>query len=97
MALHAYLAEGVDSAVIECGIGGEFDTTNILSKPKVAAVTSLGIDHTIMLGSTLPEIAWHKAGIFKEGRRAEIVPSDCICYPWFIVEHKQLDQRKAEE
>jgi folylpolyglutamate synthase len=67
MALHAYLKEGVDSAVIECGIGGEFDSTNILTKPTVTAVTSLGIDHTAMLGSTLPEIAWHKAGIFKEG------------------------------
>jgi folylpolyglutamate synthase len=67
MALHAYLKEGVDSAVIECGIGGEFDSTNILTKPTVTAVTSLGIDHTAMLGSTLPEIAWHKAGIFKKG------------------------------
>jgi folylpolyglutamate synthase len=66
-ALHAYLEEGVDSAVIECGIGGEYDSTNILLKPTVAAVTSLGIDHTAMLGSTLPEIAWHKAGIFKPG------------------------------
>jgi folylpolyglutamate synthase len=67
MALHVYLKEGVDSAVIECGIGGEFDSTNILTKPTVTAVTSLGIDHTAMLGSTLPDIAWHKAGIFKEG------------------------------
>ncbi|USP82322.1 hypothetical protein yc1106_09596 [Curvularia clavata] len=67
MALHAYLKEGVDSAVIECGIGGEFDSTNILTRPTVTAVTSLGIDHTAMLGSTLPEIAWHKAGIFKDG------------------------------
>jgi folylpolyglutamate synthase len=67
MALHTYLKEGVESAVIECGIGGEFDSTNILTKPTVTAVTSLGIDHTAMLGSTLPEIAWHKAGIFKEG------------------------------
>lgn len=67
MALHAYLEEGVDSSVIECGIGGEFDSTNILAKPTVTAITSLGIDHTAMLGSTLPEIAWHKAGIFKQG------------------------------
>ncbi|KAH7402805.1 Mur ligase [Pyrenochaeta sp. MPI-SDFR-AT-0127] len=67
MALHAYLKEGVDSAVIECGIGGEYDSTNIITKPTVTAITSLGIDHTAMLGSTLPEIAWHKAGIFKAG------------------------------
>jgi folylpolyglutamate synthase len=74
MALHAYLKEGVDSAVIECGIGGEYDSTNILIKPTVTAVTSLGIDHTAMLGNTLPEIAWHKAGIFKEGSTAFTAP-----------------------
>jgi folylpolyglutamate synthase len=74
MALHAYLEEGVDSAVIECGIGGEFDSTNILTKPTVTAVTSLGIDHTAMLGSTLPEIAWHKAGIFKKDSVAFTAP-----------------------
>ncbi|KAF2794118.1 FolC bifunctional protein [Melanomma pulvis-pyrius CBS 109.77] len=65
MALHAYLEEGVDTAVIECGIGGEYDSTNIFVRPTVTAVTSLGIDHTAMLGSTLSEIAWNKAGIFK--------------------------------
>jgi folylpolyglutamate synthase len=74
MALHAYLHEGIDSAVIECGIGGEYDSTNILTKPTVTAVTSLGIDHTAMLGSTLPEIAWHKAGIFKQGSVAFTAP-----------------------
>lgn len=74
MALHAYMHEGVDSAVIECGIGGEYDSTNILTKPTVTAVTSLGIDHTAMLGSTLPEIAWHKAGIFKSGSVAFTAP-----------------------
>jgi len=74
MALHAYLQEGVDTAVIECGIGGEYDSTNILASPTVTAITSLGIDHVAMLGSTLPEIAWHKAGIFKPGAAAFTAP-----------------------
>ncbi|KAF4546074.1 Folylpolyglutamate synthetase [Lasiodiplodia theobromae] len=74
MALHAYLREGVDAAVIECGIGGEHDSTNVIVKPTVTAVTSLGIDHVAMLGGTLPEIAWHKAGIFKPGAAALSVP-----------------------
>jgi folylpolyglutamate synthase len=65
MALHTYISEGVDAAVIECGIGGEFDSTNILVKPSVTAVTSLGIDHVAMLGDTIDSIAWHKAGVFK--------------------------------
>ncbi|KAF2751874.1 FolC bifunctional protein [Sporormia fimetaria CBS 119925] len=74
MAFHAYLSEGVDAAVIECGIGGEYDSTNVICRPTVTAVTSLGIDHTAMLGSTLPEIAWHKAGVFKEGVVAITAP-----------------------
>ena len=65
MALHTYMSEGVDTAVIECGIGGEYDSTNIIQNPIVTGITSLGIDHTAILGSTIEEIAWHKAGIMK--------------------------------
>lgn len=66
MAFHVFLQEGVDAAVIECGIGGEYDSTNVLERPTVAGVTSLGVDHVAMLGGTVEEIAWHKAGVFKE-------------------------------
>lgn len=65
MALHGFLLESVGTAVVECGIGGEYDTTNILARPSVTAVTSLGIDHQALLGDTIESIAWHKAGIFK--------------------------------
>lgn len=74
MAFHCYLSEGVDTAVVECGIGGEYDSTNILVKPSVTGVTSLGIDHTAMLGETIESIAWHKAGIFKPGVPAFSAP-----------------------
>lgn len=67
MAFHAYLSEKVDTAVIECGIGGAYDSTNIIEQPAVTGITSLGIDHVGMLGSTIGEIAWHKAGIMKQG------------------------------
>ena len=67
MAFHTYIREGVNTAIIECGIGGEFDSTNILVAPRVTGITSLGIDHTIMLGNTIEEIAWHKGGIMKAG------------------------------
>ncbi|KAB8336762.1 hypothetical protein FH972_021071 [Carpinus fangiana] len=70
MAFHAYLTEGVDTAIFECGVGGEHDSTNILVAPTVCAVTSLDIDHVAMLGGTLDEIAWHKAGIFKPAARS---------------------------
>ncbi|KAM3068325.1 hypothetical protein ACMFMF_009140 [Clarireedia jacksonii] len=69
MALHTFLEEGVKSAVIECGIGGEYDSTNILPADAVtvSAITKLGIDHVGMLGDTVDKIAWHKAGIMKRG------------------------------
>ena len=63
------MSEGVDVAVLECGIGGEHDSTNILTAPVVTGITSLGIDHTASLGGTIEEIAWHKAGIMKHGAR----------------------------
>lgn len=67
MAYHTYLSEGVDAAVIECGIGGEYDCTNVLQRPAATAITSLGIDHTTLLGTTIEQIAWHKGGIIKPG------------------------------
>ena len=74
MAFHTYLSEGVDAAVIECGIGGEYDCTNVLDRPAAAAITSLGIDHTAILGSTIEEIAWHKGGVIKPEVKAFSVP-----------------------
>jgi folylpolyglutamate synthase len=55
-----------------CGIGGEYDSTNILPPPSVAAITALGIDHVGMLGGTIS--AWHKAGIFQPATSAFTVP-----------------------
>lgn len=74
MALHCYLEKRVGTAIIECGIGGEYDTTNVLVKPLTTGVTSLGIDHEALLGDTIESIAWHKGGIFKEGVPAFTVP-----------------------
>jgi dihydrofolate synthase / folylpolyglutamate synthase len=56
----------VDAAVIEVGLGGRYDATNIL-EPRVTVITSIDLDHERHLGSTLPEIASEKAGIAKRG------------------------------
>lgn len=61
----------VDYAVIETGLGGRLDSTNVL-KPLVATVTSIGLDHTDLLGDTLEAIAREKAGIFKRATPAVI-------------------------
>ena len=55
----------VDVAVIETGLGGRLDSTNILEKPELTIVTTIGLDHMALLGDTLPAIAAEKAGIFK--------------------------------
>ncbi|KAI0461435.1 hypothetical protein LJB42_001104 [Komagataella kurtzmanii] len=74
LSFHVFMSENVDSAIYEVGVGGEFDSTNIIEKPTVTGVSALGIDHTFMLGNTLTDIAWNKSGIFKEGVPAVSVP-----------------------
>ncbi|KAJ1993933.1 Folylpolyglutamate synthetase [Coemansia spiralis] len=67
LAYHTFLMEGVDVAIIEVGVGGQYDSTNAIRKPVVCGIASLGIDHQASLGTTIESIAWHKAGIIKDG------------------------------
>uniref|UniRef100_A0A8C4GST5 Folylpolyglutamate synthase n=1 Tax=Dicentrarchus labrax TaxID=13489 RepID=A0A8C4GST5_DICLA len=80
LAFHVFLQEKVDLAVIEVGIGGAYDCTNIIRKPWVCGISSLGIDHTQILGDTIEKIAWQKGGIFKPGVPAFTVkqPEDAM-------------------
>ena len=61
-----------DIVVLEVGLGGEFDATNVIHTPEVAVITNIGLDHTDVLGTTIEQIAQAKAGIFKEGGNAVI-------------------------
>jgi len=90
MAFHTYMSEGVGAAVVECGIGGAYDSTNVIQHPAVTGITSLGIDHVGVLGATLPEIAWHKAGIIKKGARCYTTSSQ-------LPEAKAVLERVASE
>ncbi|KAF2103257.1 putative dihydrofolate synthase [Rhizodiscina lignyota] len=65
VALHLFDSVGVDAAIIETGIGGKFDSTNVFDQPKVTVISEISRDHTISLGDTLEEISQHKSGIFK--------------------------------
>ncbi|ODN06462.1 Folylpolyglutamate synthase, mitochondrial [Orchesella cincta] len=67
MAFHVFLEEHVDVVVLEVGIGGTNDCTNIIRKPVVVGISSLGLEHQVILGKTLEEIAIQKAGIMKTG------------------------------
>jgi dihydrofolate synthase/folylpolyglutamate synthase len=71
MAFDHIAKSGADVAVIETGLGGRLDSTNVLD-PITAVVTSIGLDHTELLGTTVAAIAGEKAGIFKPGRPAVI-------------------------
>uniref|UniRef100_A0A6G3MFE9 Folylpolyglutamate synthase (Trinotate prediction) n=1 Tax=Henneguya salminicola TaxID=69463 RepID=A0A6G3MFE9_HENSL len=65
MAFHVFLKEKVDVVVLETGIGGRFDTTNIIPNTSLCVITLIDYDHMNILGSSLEEISWNKAGIIK--------------------------------
>ncbi len=66
MAFRCFRERGVDAQVIEVGLGGRLDSTNVV-QPMACGITALGLDHTEVLGDTLAEIAMEKAGIIKSG------------------------------
>ena len=68
-----FLEEHCDIVVLEVGMGGEFDSTNVILPPDVAVITNIGLDHTEYLGDTVEKIAATKAGIIKPG-------SDVVVY-----------------
>jgi folylpolyglutamate synthase len=74
MAYRVFFGEKVDVAIMEVGVGGRYDATNVVPRPVCSAVTMLDLDHTHVLGNTLREIAREKAGIFKEKVPAFTLP-----------------------
>eukprot|EP00897_Mesotaenium_endlicherianum_P007724 jgi/Mesen1/6980/ME000362S06109 len=74
LGLRLFTSQKVDVALLEVGIGGRYDATNVVKAPAVCGVTSLGYDHMELLGNTLAEIAGEKAGIFKAGVPAVTSP-----------------------
>ena len=65
LAVDIFKEVGVDVGIIEVGMGGRFDATNVLDDPTVCGITSLAMEHVNILGPTIKEIAWNKAGIIK--------------------------------
>ena len=72
VAFLAFVRSEVDYAVCEVGLGGRLDATNVILKPEVAVITTIGLDHEELLGSTLAAIASEKAGIIKIGSRVVV-------------------------
>ena len=82
LAFKWFAEEGVDAAVIETGLGGRLDSTNVIS-PELSIVTTIGLDHCALLGDTLAAIAGEKAGIFKPGVPALVGESNPETDPVF--------------
>lgn len=74
LALRWFAHRKCDIVVLEVGMGGRFDATNVIDVPEVAAVASISLDHTAVLGDTVGQIAFEKAGIIKPG-------GTVVCYP----------------
>jgi dihydrofolate synthase / folylpolyglutamate synthase len=68
LAFHAFAQTPADLCIIEVGLGGRFDATNVFARPAVSVITPVDYDHLEMLGPDLAKIAWEKAGIIKAGR-----------------------------
>ena len=90
MALLWFAQRKCDVVVLEVGLGGRLDATNVIEKPLVSVIASISLDHTKILGDTLEQIAYEKCGIIKEGRPT-------VCYPDEPTEALAVIRRTARE
>ncbi len=85
----AFSETPADYLLLETGLGGRLDATNIISKPELCIITPVSVDHTSFLGNTLSEIAYEKAGILKPG-----IP--CILSPQKIDAYEVIESRAED-
>lgn len=90
MAFHYFARQQVDVAIIEVGLGGRLDCTNII-RPDLCVITNISFDHTQFLGNTLAKIAGEKAGIIKEGIPVVIGETTPETKPVFSVRAKEVN------
>nr|WP_317412043.1 folylpolyglutamate synthase/dihydrofolate synthase family protein [uncultured Solibaculum sp.] len=90
LAFHWFEKQGCDVVVLETGLGGRFDATNVIESPLCSVITSIGLDHTQILGDTLSQIAFEKCGIIKPQGRT-------VCYPSQAEEALEVIERRAKE
>lgn len=74
LAMQWFAKNNCDVVVLEVGLGGRLDATNVIKTPLVSVITSISLDHTAILGDTVEKIAYEKCGIIKEG-------GITVCYP----------------
>ncbi|MDB3938355.1 bifunctional folylpolyglutamate synthase/dihydrofolate synthase [Flavobacteriaceae bacterium] len=92
MAFDYFKNQQVDIAIIEVGMGGRLDSTNIID-PEVSVITNIGLDHTKFLGNTLLEIANEKSGIIKKGKTVVIGETQDELAEVFLNKAKQVNSK----
>ena len=85
VAFEYFYRNNCDIVVLEVGLGGRFDSTNVIDSPEVCVITTISLDHTDILGKTLAEIAYQKAGIIKPN-------SDIVLYPQKLEAEQVFEQ-----
>ena len=92
MAFDYFNNQEVDIAIIEVGMGGRLDSTNIIN-PEISVITNIGLDHTKFLGDSLQEIANEKAGIIKKGKTVIIGETQKELVDLFVSKANQLNSK----
>ena len=81
-----FAAHPADVTLLEVGLGGRFDATNVIDAPEVSVITSISMDHEKFFGDQLDRIAWEKAGIIKRGR--PVVSAPQAAEVMAVIEHE---------
>lgn len=98
IAMEFFARSECDIVLLECGMGGELDSTNVIDTPECAVMCTIGLDHMEFLGNTLPAIARTKTGIFKHGGMCVTYPAEAEVEAVYqeVAQQRQLDWRKAD-
>ena len=90
LAMEYFSRNKCDIVVLEVGMGGELDSTNVIDSPECAVITAIDLDHTSFLGSTVEEVASAKAGIIKNGTSVALYDCQRSVYDVFADKCKEL-------
>ncbi|MCQ4022941.1 bifunctional folylpolyglutamate synthase/dihydrofolate synthase [Ruminococcus sp. zg-924] len=93
IAFEYFYRQSCDIVVLETGLGGRFDSTNVISTPVTSVITSISLDHTAVLGDTLDMIAAEKAGIIKQGGSTVFCPQEDIVNKVITKTAQSLDNK----
>lgn len=99
-AFEIFAQERVEVAVIECGLGGRLDATNVIETPLVTVISKIGLDHQGLLGDTLKQIAFEKAGIIKTGATCVVdgtSNAEALAEIECIADEKGVDVKQIQE